>query len=100
MQYWNWLENWYSSHCNGEWEECYGIKIQTLDNPGWFVEIELSETPLATKSFTPINIENSEEDWVICKVENERFYGFGDPNKLSYIISIFKEWNEAIENQL
>lgn len=28
-----WLENWYSSNCDGDWEHLYGITIRTLDNP-------------------------------------------------------------------
>ena len=45
----NWLENWYSSQCDGSWEHFYGIKIETLDNPGWAVEIDLCETELINK---------------------------------------------------
>ena len=29
----SWLVKWYISKCNGEWEDYYGIKIVTLDNP-------------------------------------------------------------------
>lgn len=38
------LQNWYASQCDGEWEEQYGVKIDTLDNPGWNVRIGLDET--------------------------------------------------------
>ncbi len=40
------LEQWFRSMCNGDWEHTYGIKILTLDNPGWIVAIELRDTPL------------------------------------------------------
>lgn len=33
MEIFKWLEKWYSSKCDGEWENYYGIKINTLDNP-------------------------------------------------------------------
>ncbi|GHB54781.1 hypothetical protein GCM10010331_48120 [Streptomyces xanthochromogenes] len=29
------LQSWYSAQCNGDWEHEWGIKIDTLDNPGW-----------------------------------------------------------------
>ena len=29
------LQKWYKSQCNGDWEHSFGIKIETLDNPGW-----------------------------------------------------------------
>ncbi|MDE6471389.1 MAG: immunity 53 family protein [Eubacterium sp.] len=30
----NWLQEWYRQNCTDEWEHFYGIKIDTLDNPG------------------------------------------------------------------
>ena len=41
-----WIENWYQSQCHGDWEHDYGIKIETLDNPGWRVVIDLAGTEL------------------------------------------------------
>ncbi len=38
------LQNWYAAECDGDWEHQYGIKIDTIDNPGWRVEIELNFT--------------------------------------------------------
>lgn len=87
-----WLENWYSSLCNGEWENYYGVKIDTLDNPGWIVEIDIVKTSLDGKQFDAILIDNGENDWVNCKVENGKFVGVGDKSKLSYIIDSFKSW--------
>lgn len=28
------LQQWYHSMCDGDWEHCYGVKIETSDNPG------------------------------------------------------------------
>lgn len=89
-----WLADWYMSNCNGEWEEYYGIKIQTIDNPGWLVEIDILETVLENLSFATINIDNSDEDWMNCKVENGKYIGVGDKTKLAEIIKIFKRWSE------
>ena len=38
------LENWYFSNCNEDWEHQFGVKIDTLVNPGWRVEIDLEGT--------------------------------------------------------
>jgi hypothetical protein len=35
------IQELYRSECNGDLEHQYGIKIETLDNPGWSVEIVL-----------------------------------------------------------
>lgn len=41
-----WLSEWYKSNCDGDWEHYYGIKIDTIDNPGWKVDIDLVDTYL------------------------------------------------------
>ncbi len=46
------LQNWYLSECNEDWEHSYGVKIETLDNPGWSVTINLEDTYLETIEFT------------------------------------------------
>lgn len=40
----NWLMNWYNTQCDGNWEHDYGILIETTDNPGWSIEINLQNT--------------------------------------------------------
>jgi hypothetical protein len=89
------LQQWYTSNCNGSWENYYGIKIETLDNPGWILKIELEETNLQNCSFVSIDIDNNEGDWYICKVNNNRFEALGDPNKLDKLIEIFIDWAKS-----
>jgi hypothetical protein len=36
------LEACYLRQCNGDWEHLYGITIETLDNAGWSVTIDLT----------------------------------------------------------
>jgi hypothetical protein len=40
------LRAWYSARCDGNWEHEHGVKIDTLDNPGWSVVIDLEGTDL------------------------------------------------------
>ncbi len=40
------INKWFEEQCNGDWEHIYGIKIYTLDNPGWAVKIDLYDTDL------------------------------------------------------
>ena len=89
----SWIEEWYNSVCNGEWEECYGIKIVTMDNPGWLVEIDVLETDLENKAFALVDIDNSDDDWIRCEVKNGKFVGVGDKTKLTSIIDIFRKWS-------
>lgn len=40
------IQSWYISNCNGDWEHSFGVSIDTLDNPGWSVRIDLADTGL------------------------------------------------------
>lgn len=91
----NAVNEWFQSQCDGDWEHDYGITIETLDNPGWSVEIYLYETELRDKPFEQIDEWNSDQDWILCKVENYFFKGMGDPKKLERILSIFVQWQQS-----
>jgi len=41
-----WLIEWFSLNCDGDWEHENGIKITTVSNPGWFIAIDLRDTPM------------------------------------------------------
>lgn len=47
----SWLQEWYSENCNGDWEHSDGIRIATLDNPGWSIKISLLDTSIESKAF-------------------------------------------------
>ena len=90
----SWIAEWYISNCDESWEHSYGVKIDTLDNPGWDVKIDLMETPLENREFEVYEIDNGDDDWIRCWVENHVFYGVGDPYKLEMILLKFKEYAE------
>ena len=56
------LEQFYRMNCNGDWEHQYGVRISTLDNPGWRISISLEGTRAQGKIFPPVVLERSEED--------------------------------------
>jgi len=87
-----WLEDWLTSQADGEWEHRYGIRIESLDNPGWSVMIDIGKASSPSRSFEPVIVERSESDWLQCRVVDGRFEGFGDTRKLAEIIEIFREW--------
>ena len=93
----NWLNEWYKSNCNGDWEHCYQIKIETLDNPGWGITIDLADTELEDQPFRKIKVMNQENDWILCRVENNVFLGDGDPDKLFRILEVFRQWAEKFQ---
>ena len=108
------IQNWFMEQCDGMWENDNGIKIETCDSPGWWVQISLKDTKLGNKSFAPVkknvpeDMENqalglvkapfiaasptSKDDWMMCYINNQKFHGAGDPSKLEEILNIFLNW--------
>lgn len=90
------LQGWYASCCDGDWEHTFGVKIDTLDNSGWTVEIDLTDTSLENKSFTPVHIDRTEDDWIRCEVSSGKFRGWGTgPRNLTEILRIFSTWSSG-----
>lgn len=73
------------------------IKIYTVDNPGWSIRIDLLETSLENEIFNRLQIERTESDWLICRVEDHTFMGSGGVFNLDEIIEIFKNWVASIK---
>ena len=87
-----WLQSWLTNRADGTWEHRHGVRIESLDNPGWSVSIDLEETPLRSKAFELIQVARGDSDWLTCRVRAGRFEGFGDPTKLRVIIDTFRAW--------
>jgi len=91
----SWLQEWYYKNCDGDWEHEYGVKIYTIDNPGWVIKIDLTNTPYENMELEYKLYEKSENDWYSLSVKNRVFDGAGDPSKLDIIIEKFKELIET-----
>jgi hypothetical protein len=74
----------------------YGVKIDTLDNPGWIVHIDLTETDLYGKCFEPVIRGDSDNDidWIDCKVDASQYIGTGGALNLAELLDIFLIWAE------
>ncbi len=87
--------------CNGDWEHTYGIHLETLDNPGWHIRIELTDTELQERPFQTIQYgigpasEPDAADWLICRKEGLEFHGYGGPDKLDVLFGHFLDWAES-----
>lgn len=100
------LQAWYAQQCNGEWEHSSGISIQSCDNPGWWVKINLVDTPLQARSFSEIAQGVDAQrfalgpDWLCCHIENGIWHGAGDASRLEQILEIFLAWAEENSRSL
>jgi len=95
------LQDWYAHQCDGEWEHSSGVIIESTDNPGWWVKVNLVGTPLQTRYFAEVaeNVNTQHfalsSSWLNCHVENGIWHGAGDETKLERIIDLFLLWAEA-----
>lgn len=92
-----WLENWYAVQCDGDWEHYFGIKIKTLDNPGWDVTIDLEDTVYELDDVPWTEVRWNDDDWFGSKIVNNQFNGAGDPRKLEIIFHKFKTLLESAQ---
>ena len=89
------LQQWFAQQCDGDWEHDCGIRIETLDNPGWIIKINLAGTELEGRSFSPIAHGLDHEastDWHSLSVKGDTFEAAGDPTKLTFMLQTFLNW--------
>ena len=87
----NWLEEWCRSQCNGDWEHGDGIKIETLDNPGWSVTIDLSNMTTKLEEIPYQLFEKSKRDWYGYSIKDMKYKAAGDPTKLKFLLELFQK---------
>jgi hypothetical protein len=92
------LQQWYLAQCDDDWEHGYGIRVETLDNPGWSLEVDLAGTALEDVPFETVHYgmfdesDTSGNEWIHCKVKDGKFIAAGGPLKLGEIIDVFLRW--------
>ena len=99
-----WLSRWYLAQCNGDWEHSYGVKIDTLDNPGWWLKIALTDTQMQGRAFELVEHGGPSSDleewqqtgsWWVARVEGDIFHLSCGPLDLSAAVGVFRRWVEA-----
>ncbi|MEI2824022.1 MAG: immunity 53 family protein [Chitinophagaceae bacterium] len=87
-----WLCEWYKKNCNSDWEHNYGIKIETLDNPGWALTIDIIGSTQENLNNMPWRfIKKNNDDWYGYKIEDGKFEASGDALKLNQLIKLFRD---------
>lgn len=85
------LQEWYQRQCDGDWEHSYGVKIDTLDNPGWLVTIDLTGTEWGHLASPRKTVERSETDWIQSEITDGKFIGVGGAGNLEEVLELFLE---------
>ncbi|MDP3277575.1 MAG: immunity 53 family protein [Deltaproteobacteria bacterium] len=86
------LQQWYALHCEGGWEHGSGIRIETIDNPGWLIRIDLAGTELQSEDFDPIVTTTNDAGWADIRIRDGVWQAACDPVGLDAAIGTFLEW--------
>ncbi len=85
--------DWFATRCDGDWEHSAGIKITTIDNPGWSLEVRLQDTCMEGHTLEIVKTDRSEEDWFYCWTEDGNFNARGGPRNLAEMLGFFVDWS-------
>ncbi|GAA4843128.1 Imm53 family immunity protein [Kitasatospora terrestris] len=91
------LQSWYAEQCNEDWEHGFSIRIATLDNPGWTVEIDLVDTDLEGRRLDKSKQEGPGGCWLWSWSDGEVFSAACDERSLERAIRRFKDFAEQVE---
>ena len=99
-----WLQQFYLSLCNGDWEHGFGgCTIDNIDNPGWSFKFELADTvyeniggPNVSKG---VDQTGDGPDWVFLKKVGSAIEGACGPLKLDVLVGEFRTWVHQVEPQ-
>jgi hypothetical protein len=87
----DWLQRFFLSNCDGEWEHEYGCKIDTMSDPGWILKFDLTGTPFETKLLEPLEDKASPTVWLKCRAEDGVFVAQCSPRRLAECIDILRD---------
>jgi hypothetical protein len=96
------LAKWFAAHCDGEWEHTSGVKIDSCDNPGRWVKIDLVGTELEGRRFESVlrgdvvGNTDPQPPWLHCYTENGVWNGAGDSSTLAEILATFLSWAKGV----
>lgn len=86
------MQGWFTAQCSGDWEHDEGIRIETLDKPGWSLRTRLTHTAWGQNRFSGPRLNAMSHDWVHAWVEGGAYNGVCGPTNLSEALFIFREW--------
>lgn len=99
------LIDWYKRSCDGDWEHTYGVKLETLDNPGWWLTVDLIGTELDGATMNEIS-EGCDSDaypdhsqWIHCRVSDNKFSAACDPDQVSRLFREFDQFRNSVTRQ-
>lgn len=92
---WEFVRRWYAEQCNGDWEHEFGIRIATLDNPGWTFTVDLAETDLEGRVLEQGTLEPGEGRWIWSRSDGRTYESSCDPLSVNDAFRRFRAFAEG-----
>jgi len=89
------IEKWYRSRCDGDWEHHWDASIETLDNPGWRIQLDLRETKAEGRTSEWVKINCSVDDWLMYRAAGDKFESPCGRLNLSEALEVFASWYDS-----
>lgn len=87
----DWLQRFFLSNCDGEWEHYRGCTISTDSFPGWSLKFDLNCTSYADIELDELESENGPFDQMKCRMKDGVFTAFCGPRQLAECIDILRD---------
>ena len=86
-----WLQLWYHSQCDGDWEHTYGLDISFVDGQGWQVEIDIFDTEMHDVPYDGFGVTEEGNGGTWCRRQDMKFLGSSPLNNgLTTILNEFR----------
>ena len=95
MNSFDFIVAWFAAHCDGDWEHDVGIRVATLDNPGWRVDIRIEDTELQGIEIDWKVDEQSEQEWLQWRATGRFFEARCGPKDLGRAFDAFRLFAEG-----
>jgi hypothetical protein len=83
------LQAWYAAHCDGNWEQEYGVTIGTVEDPGWELRVDLVGTPLEGSALERERDARTPDDWCEAWSDGYTFHAVGGAHNLEALVDSF-----------
>ncbi|MFA7435684.1 MAG: Imm53 family immunity protein [Bacilli bacterium] len=92
------MNKWFKIHCDGDWKHDDGVKLETMDNPGWILRVFIWNTNLENIEFKTIDKEVDELNFINCEIKEDFFIGYCGVDNLEEMLSIFCDLIDGKKN--
>ena len=92
-----WLVGWVARQFDGDWEHGHGFTLGLIDNPGWRLDVDVSNFDLPGTELLPIKESDSDHTrFFFAQVTtDDMFEGTCDASQLERLLRVFRSLIET-----